>query len=61
MKNKKVYKMKTNKKAIINKMNACLLEGKFEEVQILEKALSIFGMGAWYGDTGMVVKIIEVI
>ena len=60
-KEKKAYKMKISKKAIVNKINTCLLEGKFEEVQTLEKALSIFGMGAWYGDTGMAVKIIEVI
>ena len=50
-----------NKKAIINKMNTCLLEGKYEEVRTLESALSIFGMSPWYGDNGMVVKIIEVI
>ena len=60
-KNKKVYKMKISKKAIINKINTCLLEGKYEEVQTLESALSIFGMCAWYGDNGMAVKIIEVI
>lgn len=53
--------MKMNKKAIINKINTCLLEGKFEEVQTLESALGILGMSPWYGDNGLVVKIIEVI
>ena len=50
-----------NKKAIMNKINACLLEGKYEEVKTLESALGIFGMGPWYGDNGLVVKIIEAI
>ena len=60
-KQKKVYKMKISKKAIINEMNTCLLEGKYEEVKTLESALGIFGMCPWYGGNGLVVKIIEVI
>ena len=53
--------MKINKKAIMNKMNSCLLEGKYEEVKVLESALGIFGMSPLYGDNGMVAEIIEVI
>ena len=52
--------MKINKKEIRNRINTCLVLGKYEQVEILEKALEIFNLAPWYSsETGMVEKIIE--
>ena len=54
--------MKLNKKAIINKINTCLLNEKYEQVEILEKALEIFNLAPWYSsESGLCEKVIEVI
>ena len=53
--------MKINKKEIKNKINACLVLGKFEQVGIIEKALEVFNLAPWYSsETGLCEKIIEI-
>ena len=53
--------MKINKKEIKNKINTCLLNEKYEQVEILEKALKIFNLAPWYGESGLCEKVIEII
>lgn len=53
--------MKLNKKEIKYKINACLLNEKYEQVEILEKALELFNLAPWYGDSGLCEKVIKVI
>ena len=53
--------MKINKKEIINKINTCLKLEKYEQVEILEKALEIFDLAPFYGESGLCEKVIMVI
>ena len=53
--------MKINKKEIKNKINTCLVNGKYKQVEILEKALELFNLAPWYGESGLCEKVIETI
>ena len=53
--------MKLNKKEIKNKINACLLNEKYEQVEILEKALKLFNLAPWYSEAGLCEKVIEIV
>ena len=59
-KTKKGVQMKLSKKAIVNKINTCLLNEKYEQVEIIERALGFFNLAPWYGESGIVEKIIEI-
>lgn len=59
-KRKKVYEMKLNKKEMQKKINTCLINGGYEQVEILEKALGLFNLAPWYGESGLCEKVIEV-
>ena len=58
-KKQKAYKM--NKKEIKNKINACLLNGMHKQVAILEKALEVFDLAPFYGESGLCEKVIETV
>ena len=52
--------MKINKKEIKYKINACLLNKKYEQVEILEKALEVFNLAPFYDGSGLCEKVIEI-
>ena len=49
-----------NKNMLKNKLNELFMRGDWQAVRALVDAMFMFGLAPWYGEDGMVEKVIEV-